>query len=135
MIFTKLILWICRQHFLQFPQGLLSKHFEKLIQCDMRLNFLSRQPEIVLDSLYFDTLPAAFVDPDESKDHNLGQVNDKDSASSCVQGIGSPHPSQWSPFNFEINDPSCITLDRSREAPSSSSGTLGTLLLFGCFLN
>ncbi|XP_078433678.1 uncharacterized protein LOC144704968 [Wolffia australiana] len=44
-----------RKHFLRVPQGLLSKHFEKLIQCDARLNSLSRQPEIVLDSPYFDS--------------------------------------------------------------------------------
>ncbi|CDP21216.1 unnamed protein product [Coffea canephora] len=29
-------------HFLSCPQGLLGKHFEKLIQCDPRLNFLSK---------------------------------------------------------------------------------------------
>ncbi|XP_027061859.1 uncharacterized protein [Coffea arabica] len=34
-----LISW---HHFLQCPQGLLGKHFEKLIQCDPRLNFLSK---------------------------------------------------------------------------------------------
>nr|KJB23596.1 hypothetical protein B456_004G106800 [Gossypium raimondii] len=32
---------IHRQHFLQCPQGLLNKHFEKLVQCDMRLNCLT----------------------------------------------------------------------------------------------
>ncbi|XP_028776808.1 uncharacterized protein LOC114733503 isoform X1 [Neltuma alba] len=113
-----------RQHFLQCPQGLLNKHFEKLIQCDARLNFLSQQPAIILDSPYFDTRPAAFVEPDESKDHCLNQVNDKVTVSSCVQGIGSPHASQSSSFNIEISDPSCITLDsRSREVPSPSSGS------------
>ncbi|KAF7838113.1 uncharacterized protein G2W53_006595 [Senna tora] len=113
-----------RQHFLQCPQGLLSKHFEKLIQCDMRLNFLSQKPEIILDSPYFDARPSAFVDPDESKDHNLDQGNDKESATSCVQGIGSPHASQSSSFNIEISDPSSITLDsRSREMPSPWSGS------------
>lgn len=45
---------IHRRHFLQCPQGLLGRHFEKLIQCDPRLHFLSQQPEIVLDSPYFD---------------------------------------------------------------------------------
>ncbi|CAA6672236.1 unnamed protein product [Spirodela intermedia] len=32
-----------RRHFLQVPQGLLSKHFEKLIQCDPRLYSISKQ--------------------------------------------------------------------------------------------
>ncbi|PHT79508.1 hypothetical protein T459_17560 [Capsicum annuum] len=31
-------------------QGLLGKHFEKLVQCDPRLNFLSQQAEIKLES-------------------------------------------------------------------------------------
>ncbi|KAL5573065.1 hypothetical protein UlMin_022662 [Ulmus minor] len=46
---------IHRQHSLQCPQGMLGKHFEKLIQCDPRLNFLSQQPEIVLETPYFET--------------------------------------------------------------------------------
>ncbi|XP_021911836.1 uncharacterized protein LOC110825670 isoform X2 [Carica papaya] len=45
---------INRQHFLQCSPGLLGKHFEKLIQCDPRLNFLSQQPEILLKSPYFE---------------------------------------------------------------------------------
>ncbi|XP_028769828.1 uncharacterized protein LOC114749577 [Neltuma alba] len=49
---------IQRRHFLQCPQGLLGKHFEKLIQCDPRLNFLSQQPDIVLDSPYFESKTA-----------------------------------------------------------------------------
>ncbi|XP_054783137.1 uncharacterized protein LOC129290402 [Prosopis cineraria] len=56
---------IQRRHFLQCPQGLLGKHFEKLIQCDPRLNFLSQQPDIVLDSPYFE-LKTAIDDQLES---------------------------------------------------------------------
>ncbi|OMO73958.1 hypothetical protein COLO4_26778 [Corchorus olitorius] len=55
-----------RQHFLQCPQGLLGKHFEKLIQCDPRLNFLSKQPEISLESPYFDPKVSAFNDSNEA---------------------------------------------------------------------
>ncbi|KAF8391852.1 hypothetical protein HHK36_022190 [Tetracentron sinense] len=40
--------------------------FEKLIQCDQRLNLLSRQLEIVLDSPYFEPRAPIFEDPDES---------------------------------------------------------------------
>ncbi|WJX42666.1 hypothetical protein P8452_29874 [Trifolium repens] len=43
-----------RRHFIQCPQGLLGRHFEKLIQCDPRLNFLSQQQDFVLDSPYFE---------------------------------------------------------------------------------
>ncbi|KAK4268066.1 hypothetical protein QN277_024771 [Acacia crassicarpa] len=49
---------IQRRHFLQCPQGLLGKHFEKLIQCDPRLNYLSQQPDMVFDSPYFESKTA-----------------------------------------------------------------------------
>ncbi|XP_031105444.1 uncharacterized protein LOC116010263 isoform X1 [Ipomoea triloba] len=55
-----------RRHYLQCPQGLLGKHFEKLVQCDPRLNFLSQQAEIKLDSPYFESKISIFEDPDES---------------------------------------------------------------------
>lgn len=48
------------------PQGFLVKHFEKLIHCDPRLNFLSQQPEIVLDSPFFEPRTAAFDEADVS---------------------------------------------------------------------
>ncbi|XP_044496760.1 uncharacterized protein LOC123219090 [Mangifera indica] len=57
---------IHRQHFLMCPQGFLVKHFEKLIHCDPRLNFLSQQPEIVLDSPFFEPRTAAFDEADVS---------------------------------------------------------------------
>ncbi|XP_042491138.1 uncharacterized protein LOC122070955 isoform X2 [Macadamia integrifolia] len=66
---------IQRRHFLQCPQGLLIKHFEKLIQCDPRLNMLSQQPEIVLDSPYFETRGSVFEDPDESKCQGFDPLN------------------------------------------------------------
>ncbi|XP_022135015.1 uncharacterized protein LOC111007119 isoform X2 [Momordica charantia] len=50
-----------RQHFLQCPQRLLNKHFEKLVQCDSHLNFLSQQPEIVLGSPYFEPKASVFT--------------------------------------------------------------------------
>nr|AFK36890.1 unknown [Lotus japonicus] len=58
---------IQRRHFMQCPQGLLGKHFEKLIQCDPRLNFLSQQPELVLESPYFES-GTAIHDHIESSD-------------------------------------------------------------------
>ncbi|KAL5072334.1 hypothetical protein RYX36_011318 [Vicia faba] len=45
---------IHRRHFMQCPQGLLGRHFEKLIQCDPRLNILSQQQDFVLESPYFE---------------------------------------------------------------------------------
>lgn len=80
------ISWFCRQHFLEFPQGLLAKHFEKLIQCDARLNFLSQQPEIILDSPHFDTQPAAFENLDNPEDRDLHLVNGSRSSETDFKG-------------------------------------------------
>ncbi|KAI3839838.1 hypothetical protein MKW98_010143 [Papaver atlanticum] len=33
-----------RRHYLQFPEGTLEKHYQKILQCDSRLNMLSRNP-------------------------------------------------------------------------------------------
>ncbi|KNA22839.1 hypothetical protein SOVF_030470 [Spinacia oleracea] len=51
-----------RQHFLQFPEGTLGKHFQKLIQCDPRLSFLSQQPQTELDTPYFQPRVSIFGD-------------------------------------------------------------------------
>lgn len=50
---------IYRRHFLQFPQGTLGKHYEKLMQSDPRLRFL---PEVVLDTPYFQPMVSIFGD-------------------------------------------------------------------------
>ncbi|KAG6491460.1 hypothetical protein ZIOFF_052811 [Zingiber officinale] len=47
---------IHRRHLLQCPQTSLSKNFEKLINCDPHLKLLSQQPDIILESPYFDPL-------------------------------------------------------------------------------
>ncbi|XP_052174825.1 uncharacterized protein LOC127789844 isoform X2 [Diospyros lotus] len=57
---------IHRRHLLQCPQGLLGKHFEKLIQCDPRLSFLSQQGDIELESPYFEPRISVFDDSNES---------------------------------------------------------------------
>eukprot|EP01018_Ginkgo_biloba_P008734 Gb_35204 [translate_table: standard] len=56
---------ICRRHFLQFPQGILERHYEKLIQCDHRLNLLSKKVVISEDSPYFDSSSGVLQDQDE----------------------------------------------------------------------
>ncbi|KAK8952920.1 hypothetical protein KSP40_PGU012146 [Platanthera guangdongensis] len=56
---------IHRRHFLQCHQGLLTRHFDKLIQCDPRLKTLNQQPEIALESSCFE--PSCLDDQDESK--------------------------------------------------------------------
>lgn len=114
---------IHRQHFLQCPQGLLNKHFEKLIQCDMRLNFLSQQPEIVLDSPYFESRPSVFEDPEESKDHSFDQVDSGRGSMSGFQDVASPPAIQSSSLKIEQMQDSAGSgfENRLREAPSPSS--------------
>ncbi|XP_022732495.1 uncharacterized protein LOC111286663 isoform X3 [Durio zibethinus] len=114
---------IHRQHFLQCPQGLLNKHFEKLIQCDMRLNCLSRQPEIILDSPYFESRSSVFEGPDELKRHDFGQGETcNGSTSSGFQNIAPPAAAQSSSLETEKGDSAGITSEHmSREAPSPSS--------------
>ena len=59
---------------------MLDKHFEKLIQCDPRLSFLSQLPEIVLECPYFESNVAGFEEPNEygsdmkSEETSLGAV-------------------------------------------------------------
>ncbi|XP_024960646.1 uncharacterized protein LOC112501194 [Cynara cardunculus var. scolymus] len=47
-----------RQHLLQCAQGVLEKHYEKLINCDTRLQFLSQQQDIFLEFPYFAPKPS-----------------------------------------------------------------------------
>ncbi|KAJ6673432.1 hypothetical protein OIU85_012437 [Salix viminalis] len=114
---------IHKQHFLQCSQGLLNKHFEKLIQCDMRLNFLSRQPEIILDSPYFEQRPSVFEELDDSKSQDFNQVEQaKVPVVSGFQDLASPSAAQSSSLEIEMGDPTASTSDpMSREAPSPSS--------------
>ncbi|XP_018498515.2 uncharacterized protein LOC103929234 isoform X2 [Pyrus x bretschneideri] len=115
-----------REHVLQCPQGLLNKHFEKLIQCDTRLCFLSRQLEIVMESPYFEPCSSAFEDPGESKSHGFDQLgngpNGKGSSVAGFQDIASPSASQSSSLKVDQQDTASITFEyQSREAPSPSS--------------
>lgn len=56
-----------RRHFLMFPQDTLGKHFQKLIQCDPRLSFLSQQPQIDLDNPYFQPRVSIFGDENDNE--------------------------------------------------------------------
>ncbi|KAJ4709526.1 ATP-dependent DNA helicase [Melia azedarach] len=89
-----------RQHFLQCPQGLLNKHFEKLIQCDMRLNFLSQQPEVILDSPYFEPRASIAEDLDELKSDHVDTGD--------ASGIGSEHISREAPSPSSVMDTRAI---------------------------
>ncbi|KAJ4754986.1 ATP-dependent DNA helicase [Rhynchospora pubera] len=49
-----------RRHYLECPQGLMSRHFEKLVRCDPRLSSLSQQPSINLENPFFEHKPSVF---------------------------------------------------------------------------
>lgn len=50
-----------------FPQDTLGKHFQKLIQCDPRLSFLSQQPQIDLDNPYFQPRVSIFGNQNDNE--------------------------------------------------------------------
>ncbi|KAF5469413.1 hypothetical protein F2P56_013491 [Juglans regia] len=114
---------IHRQHFLQCPQGALNKHFEKLIQCDVRLSFLSQQPEIVLDSPYFEPRPSVFEGLEESKDHSFDQVDSGRGPMSGFLDVASSTATQSSALKIgQKQDSAGLALEtQSQEAPSPSS--------------
>lgn len=76
---------VFRRHFLQCPQGLLNKHFEKLIQCDPRLYALSQELDIILKSPFFEPKISMFEDPDEYKCHPFDKL--KDEYGSAIQNF------------------------------------------------
>lgn len=79
------------------PQGMLGKHFEKLMQCDPRLNFLSQEPEILLESPYFESKVPIYDEPDVSS-HSK---REEGPVSFDLQHAASPSGVQSSSSNFE----------------------------------
>ncbi|XP_065865365.1 uncharacterized protein [Euphorbia lathyris] len=116
---------IHRRHFLQCQQGFLGKHFEKLIQCDPRLNFLSRQPENVMESPCFEQRLNQFGALNESCEMPLSKGEER-TAFFTLKEAASPHGVLSSSMNgehqaFVGRTPESI----SQETPSSSSDTYG----------
>lgn len=91
----------------------------------MRLNFLSRQPDIVLDSPYFEQRSSVFDDPSESKGHEFDQIDNSNKGSAAPP---SNPAAQSSSVKIERRDLVGQGPDISRETPSPSSGTKTELL-------
>ncbi|CAH8355683.1 unnamed protein product [Eruca vesicaria subsp. sativa] len=104
-----------RQHFLQCAQGIMNKHFEKLVQCDHRLFLLSREPEIVMDSPYFDARQSIFEDPSESKGYTYGNLNLISSGPSIASPVGAQSSSEHMYLSHEAPSPSSVIDARSNE--------------------
>ncbi|CAI0394292.1 unnamed protein product [Linum tenue] len=94
----------------------------------MRLNFLSQQPELVVDSPYFEKMADVFSELDESNDHELNQVeNGRGSsfAAAGFQNLASPSAGHSSSLDMDRGDHTGTTSElMSREAPSPSSGMI-----------
>ncbi|KAK4375512.1 hypothetical protein RND71_006189 [Anisodus tanguticus] len=111
---------IHRRHYLVCPQGLLGKHFEKLVQCDPRLNFLSQQAEITLDSPYFESRISVFEDTHVS-DREFDLNNEGSPHFLDLQSATSPSGAQCSSSKSE-QDPVGRPSERTHhENPSPSS--------------
>ncbi|KAH9621694.1 hypothetical protein KSS87_014053 [Heliosperma pusillum] len=112
-----------RKHVLQIPNGLLNKHFEKLIECDVRLNFLSRQPEITLQSPYFELKPSVFNATNKSKSHCVNQRETSTGTSlSIFEDISTPSVSHSSSASIKQEGGlhgSCETFSHEATSPSS----------------
>ncbi|KAE8653061.1 hypothetical protein Csa_019547 [Cucumis sativus] len=110
---------IQREHSLQCPYGLLNKHFEKLIQCDSRLNFLSRQPEIVLGSPYFEPRASTFTLEQASIRGSEQAVNGNQSLLSAFQDVVSSTAA--TSLTIEQASPQMVFEPFTVKAPSPSS--------------
>ena len=104
MFSTLIVQKMCRRHFLQCPSTLLSKNFEKLIQCDQRLFQLSHQPEIILDSPLFEPRCSIFEDPVESKCAGFTNLKDEREALPGYSGSLSPCAGSSVSAKNETND-------------------------------
>ncbi|CAN1138054.1 hypothetical protein LINPERPRIM_LOCUS23263 [Linum perenne] len=62
---------IHRQHYLECRHGFMRKHFEKLVQCDPRLNILSKRQEISLPSPCFEHTASAFGDLNKPSEEGM----------------------------------------------------------------
>lgn len=116
-------LFCCRQHFLQCPQGFLGKHFEKLIQCDPRLNFLSKQPEIVLESPYFESRISGFNDSNEAG-HGVELKSEEGPTIFGLQDPSSPSAGQSSSYTTEQDFIGRAAENFCQATPSPSSGKI-----------
>lgn len=119
--------WYChRRHFLKCPPGTLGKHFEKLIQCDPRLYFLSQQHEIVLDCPFFEPGVAVFEDLNESS-HVFDLNGEARPAFLGLGDVASPSQAQSSSTKNEQDYIGRNLENFSQETSSPSSGKILSL--------
>ncbi|KAG2239950.1 hypothetical protein Bca4012_015457 [Brassica carinata] len=103
-----------RLHFLQCAQGIMNKHFEKLVQCDPRLFHLSREPEMIMDFPYFDARQSIFEDPSEPKGYPFGNL-DLSTGPSIASPVGAQSSSEHMYLSHEAPSPSSVIDARANE--------------------
>ena len=111
---------------MQCPPGLLGKHFEKLIQCDPRLNYLSQQAEITLKSPYFEPRTSVF---DESDDGNSKYDMNRDGRPPIfnlqdVPSSSGPQSSSSKNGQYDFHGTHQEQFSRETPSPSPSSGNI-----------
>jgi hypothetical protein len=124
---------VCRRHFLQCPSTLLSKNFEKLIQCDQRLYQLSQQPEITLDSALFEPRSSIFEDPVESKCAGFTNLKDEHEALPGYSGPVSPCAGSSISAKNENNDSIGMTAEYLSQ--TVGTGNLNPVMASSSFLS
>ncbi|KAI4329419.1 hypothetical protein L6164_021685 [Bauhinia variegata] len=113
---------IQRRHFMQCQQGLLGKHYEKLIQCDMRLNLLSQQPSMVIECPYFE--PGAVIDDHLEASDGFDRRSEEQASFFSMQDVDSASAVQSSSSKDEQNLMGKAVENVSQEITSPSSGTV-----------
>ncbi|XP_016578446.1 uncharacterized protein LOC107876006 isoform X3 [Capsicum annuum] len=112
-----------RRHYLECQQGLLGKHFEKLVQCDPRLNFLSQQAEIKLESPYFESNISGSEEA-HVRDHEFDLNNEGSLSFIDLQSGSSPSGAQCSSSKSE-EDPIHRAVEcfhQEKLSPNSGAG-------------
>ena len=99
---------------------MLGKHFEKLIQCDPRLNYLSQHPDLVLDSPYFEPGTTSVHDHIESSD-GFDRKSEERSGIFGLQDVESGSAVQSSSSKSEHNLGKAVE-NVNQEITSPSSG-------------
>uniref|UniRef100_A0A7N0UPT6 TRF2/HOY1 PH-like domain-containing protein n=2 Tax=Kalanchoe fedtschenkoi TaxID=63787 RepID=A0A7N0UPT6_KALFE len=114
---------VCRVHLIKCPQGMLHKHFEKLIQSDGRLNYLSRKPDMVLDSPFFESSHSSVFEELEPKPRVFDPLSEPALGTGFADAT-LPSPVQPSFYKIEQRDLGCRMLDQLPQESLSPSSVM-----------
>lgn len=123
-----------RQHYLQCAQGVLNKHYEKLIQCDTRLNFRSQQLDTVLDLPF--AAEASIKDPNISRNNvvNRPQMSKGSSVFLNTTELGTPDLVHGD-FTKDTHSPNSVSIHGFEEYGSGGSCALQPTMSISALVN